>query len=163
MKNKKGIQKSIDDSEITEIKYYDNIQGKWIKVNTTKRIARFMNTSKQQQRRKQNQYNYFNVSFDSVFSEFLDESNMIEDAGFQYFVENDEQIEDLNSIKNYRIIKNSFKYLTPEQKEVIRLKFYKNKSLREIGEMLSISKQSVFERIKNAEKNIKRFFKIVAN
>ena len=163
MKNKKGIEKSIDDSEITEIKYYDNIQGKWIKVNTTKRIARFMNTSKQQQRRKQNQYNYFNVSFDSVFSEFLDESNMIEDAGFQYFVENDEQIEDLNSIKNYRIIKNSFKYLTPEQKEVIRLKFYKNKSLREIGEMLSISKQSVFERIKNAEKNIKRFFKIVAN
>ncbi len=163
MKNKKGIQKSIDDSEITEIKYYDNIQGKWIKVNTTKRIARFMNTSKQQQRRKQNQYNYFNVSFDSVFSEFLDESNMIEDAGFQYFVENDEQIEDLNSIKNYRIIKNSFKYLTPEQKEVIRLKFYKNKSLREIGEMLSISKQSVFERIKNAEKNIKRFLKIVAN
>lgn len=122
-----------------------------------------MNTSKQQQRRKQNQYNYFNVSFDSVFSEFLDESNMIEDAGFQCFVENDEQIESLNSIKNYRIIKNSFKYLTPEQKEVIRLKFYKNKSLREIGEMLSISKQSVFERIKNAEKNIKRFFKIVAN
>ena len=163
MKNKKGIQKSIDDSEITEIKYYDNIQGKWIKVNTTKRIARFMNTSKQQQRRKQNQYNYFNVSFDSVFSEFLDESNMIEDACFQYLGEYDEQIEDLNSIKNYRIIKNSFKYLTPEQKEVIRLKFYKNKSLREIGEMLSISKQSVFERIKNAEKNIKRFFKIVAN
>ncbi len=163
MKNKKGIQKSIDDSEITEIKYYDNIQGKWIKVNTTKRIARFMNTSKQQQRRKQNQYNYFNVSFDSVFSEFLDESNMIEDACFQYLGEYDEQIESLNSVKNYKLIKSSFRYLTPEQKEVIRLKFYKNKSLREIGEMLSISKQSVFERIKNAEKNIKRFFKIVAN
>ena len=57
------------------------------------------------------------------------------------------------------LIENSLYVLTPEQREVVEMVFYKNMSYGEIAKALNITKQSVCERLKNAKRKIKNYIK----
>jgi len=163
-------ENKIDDSkQLITIDYYDRIHNKWIKVEVTKEVARFMKADKQQRRRKQNQYNYFNKPYDEIFDEDKHPENMHflcdETQNPEYILAKKEEalVEKAKKEQQRTIIENSLCDLTAEQREVVEMAMYDNMSYKKIGENLNISKQSVSERMKNAEKNIKKHIKNTEN
>lgn len=163
-------ENKIDDSkELVTIDYFDRINNKWIKVEVTKEVARFMNADKQQRRRKQNQYNYFNKPYDEIFDEDKHPENMHflcdDTQNPEYILAKKEEalIDKAKKEQQRTIIENSLCDLTAEQREVVEMAMYDNLSYKKIGENLNISKQSVSERMKNAEKNIKKHIKNTEN
>lgn len=163
-------ENKIDDSkQLITIDYYDRIHNKWIKVEVTKEVARFMKADKQQRRRKQNQYNYFNKPYDEIFDEDKHPENMNflcdETQNPEYILTKKEEalVEKAKKEQQRTIIENSLCDLTAEQREVVEMAMYDNMSYKKIGENLNISKQSVSERMKNAEKNIKKHIKNTEN
>lgn len=163
-------ENKIDDSkQLITIDYYDRIHNKWIKVEVTKEVARFMKADKQQRRRKQNQYNYFNKPYDEIFDEDKHPENMHflcdETQNPEYILAKKEEalVEKAKKEQQRTIIENSLCDLTAEQREVVEMAMYDNLSYKKIGENLNISKQSVSERMKNAEKNIKKHIKNTEN
>ncbi len=160
---------NLDDSkEIIAIDYYDRIHKQWIKLDVTKEVANLLRASDQKERRKQNQYNYFNKPIDKIFNEnkpenehfLIDESQDVEKILEK--IEND-ILDDLTRNYGRTLIENSLYVLTPEQREVIEMVMYKNMSYSEIGNLLGIDKSSVYSRIKNAKKNIKNHIKNTQN
>ena len=151
MEKEKKTKVKEDINKIVTIDYYDKTKGSFIKVDVTKSVARFLNSSKQKIRRKQNQYNYFNVPFDLIFGENkFDNENLLVDKDFL------EEFQDKAKIKDRekcRELKSIIRLLSPNQREVVEMTCL-NLSFREIGQKLSISKQSAYERFKNAKKNI---------
>lgn len=169
--NNKNINNGnkIDDSkEIVTIDYFDRINKKWIKLDVTKEVANFLKASEQKERRKQNQYNYFNKPIDKIFNEnkpenehfLIDESQDVEKILEKI---EDDILDDLTRNYERTLIENSLYVLTPEQREVIEMVMYKNMSYSEIGNLLGIDKSSVYSRIKNAKKNIKNHIKNTQN
>ena len=156
-------ENKIDDSkELVTIDYFDRINNKWIKVEITKEVARFMKADKQQRRRKQNQYDYYNKPYDEIFDEDKHPENMHflcdDTQNPEYILAKKEEalVEKAKKEQQRTIIENSLCDLTAEQREVVEMAMYDNMSYKKIGENLNISKQSVSERRKNAEKNIKK-------
>lgn len=163
-------ENKIDDSkELVMIDYFDRINNKWIKVEVTKEVARFMKADKQQRRRKQNQYDYFNKPYDEIFDEDKHPENMHflcdDTQNPEYILAKKEEtlVEKAKKEQQRTIIENSLCDLTAEQREVVEMAMYDNLSYKKIGEKLNISKQSVSERMKNAEKNIKKHIKNTEN
>ena len=164
MKNQKDLEQIRDDSkDIVTIDYYDRINKQWIKVEVTKEVARFMQSDTKKTRRKQNQYDFYNIPLSSFETEEDDYCFDIEDENSDIEKKYDEKIkQDLQDIKeDYErtIIENSLYILTPEQREVVEMVFYQNMTYREIAKVLNISKQSVCERLKNAKRKIKNHIK----
>lgn len=170
MNNEKCVEENkVDDSKETiTIDYYDRIHKQWIKLDVTKEVANLLKASDQKERRKQNQYNYFNKPIDKIFNEnkpenehfLIDESQDVEKILEKK--END-VLDDLTRNYERTLIENSLYVLTPEQREVIEMVMYKNMSYSEIGNLLGIDKSSVYSRIKNAKKNIKNHIKNTQN
>ncbi len=71
-------------------------------------------------------------------------------------------ISKLNEYKNMvrKIISNE---LTERQRECITLRFYKNKNVREISNILCIKKATVYKHIRNGLKTIKKHLNIYFN
>ncbi len=164
MKNQKDFEQIRDDSKnLVTIDYYDRIHKQWIKVEVTKEVARFMQSDTKKTRRKQNQYDFYNIPLSSFETEEDDYCFDIEDENSDIEKKYDEKIkQDLQDIKeDYErtIIENSLYILTPEQREVVEMVFYQNMTYREIAKVLNISKQSVCERLKNAKRKIKNHIK----
>ena len=164
MKNQKDFEQIRDDSKnLVTIDYYDRIHKQWIKVEVTIEVARFMQSDTKKTRRKQNQYDFYNIPLSSFETEEDDYCFDIEDENSDIEKKYDEKIkQDLQDIKeDYErtIIENSLYILTPEQREVVEMVFYQNMTYREIAKVLNISKQSVCERLKNAKRNIKNHIK----
>ena len=164
MKNQKDFKQIRDDSKnLVTIDYYDRIHKQWIKVEVTKEVARFMQSDTKKTRRKQNQYDFYNIPLSSFETEEDDYCFDIEDENSDIEKKYDEKIkQDLQDIKeDYErtIIENSLYILTPEQREVVEMVFYQNMTYREIAKVLNISKQSVCERLKNAKRKIKNHIK----
>lgn len=162
-------ENKIDDSkEIVTIDYFDRINKKWIKLDVTKEVAKFLESNNRKLRRKQNQYNYFNKPIDKIFNEnkpenehfLIDESQDVEKILEKI---EDDILDDLTRNYERTLIENSLYVLTPEQREVIEMVMYKNMSYSEIGNLLGIDKSSVYSRIKNAKKNIKNHIKNTQN
>lgn len=163
-------QEPYDDSkEIVTIDYYDRINHKWIKVDVTKEVARFMKADTQQRRRKQNQYDFYNKSYDKVFDEDKHPENMKylldETQSPEYIMEQKEKllIENAKKEEQRTMIENSLNILNDTQLEVIEKTFYENKSENDIAEELGISQQAVSGRLIRAEKNIKNHIKDTEN
>lgn len=165
--NNKNINNGnkIDDSkEIVTIDYFDRINKKWIKLDVTKEVANLLKASDQKERRKQNQYNYFNKPIDKIFNEnkpenehfLIDESQDVEKILEKK--END-VLDDLTRNYERTLIENSLYVLTPEQREVIEMVMYKNMSQNEIAKELNIEQSSVGGRLKRAKENIKKYIK----
>lgn len=151
----KEIKEKEDNKEIVTIDYYDKTRGMWVKVEVTKRVARFLNSNKQKMRRRQNQYNYFNVSFDLIFGDSIDNNeNLLIDKSALEGEEN-ALSEERGSVNKYsrKKLKNILGFLSANQREVAKM-YCQNMSFKEIGDKLSISKQSAYERFKNAKRNI---------
>ena len=164
MNDQKISEQIKDDSkDLVTIDYYDRIHKQWIKVEVTKEVARFMQSDKKKTRRKQNQYDFYNIPLSSFETEEDDYCFDIEDENSDIEKKYDEKIkQDLQDIKeDYErtIIENSLYILTPEQREVVEMVFYQNMTYREIAKVLNISKQSVCERLKNAKRKIKNHIK----
>lgn len=163
-------QQPYDDSkEIVTIDYYDRINRKWIKVDVTKEVARFMKADTQQRRRKQNQYDFYNKSYDKIFDEDKHPENMKylldETQSPEYIMEQKEKllIENAKKEEQRTMIENSLNVLNDTQLEVIEKTFYENKSENDIAEELGISQQAVSGRLIRAEKNIKNHIKDTEN
>lgn len=165
--NNKNINNGnkIDDSkEIVTIDYFDRINKKWIKLDVTKEVANFLKASEQKERRKQNQYNYFNKPIDKIFNEnkpenehfLIDESQDVEKILEKI---EDDILDDLTRNYERTLIENSLYVLTPEQREVIEMVMYKNMSQNEIAKELNIEQSSVGGRLKRAKENIKKYIK----
>ena len=152
-----------DNKDLITIDYYDRIHKQWIKVEVTKEVAKFMKADEQKTRRKQNQYDYYNIPL----SHFEREDNdftfdvIDEDSDIEQQLEKDrlKEIEDMQEDYERTLIENSLYVLTPEQRQVVEMVFYQNMSYGEIAKVLNITKQSVCERLKNAKKKIKNHIK----
>ena len=156
MEKEKKTKVKEDINMIVTIDYYDKTKASLIKVDVTKRVARFLNSSKQKMRRRQNQYNYFNVPFDLIFGENkFDNENLLVDKDFLEEFQDEAKI---NDREKCRELKSIIRLLSPNQREVVKMTCL-NLSFREIGQKLSISKQSAYERFKNAKKNILKLLK----
>lgn len=163
-------ENKIDDSkELVSIDYFDRINNKWIKVEVTKEVARFMKADNQQRRRKQNQYDYFNKPYDEIFDEDKHPENMHflcdETQNPEYILAKKEEalVEKAKKEQQRTIIENSLCDLTNEQREVVEMAMYDNLSYREMAEILNVDKSSVYSRMKNAKKNIKNHIKNTEN
>lgn len=166
MNNEKCVEENkVDDSKETiTIDYYDRIHKQWIKLDVTKEVANLLKASDQKERRKQNQYNYFNKPIDKIFNEnkpenehfLIDESQDVEKILEKK--END-VLDDLTRNYERTLIENSLYVLTPEQREVIEMVMYKNMSQNEIAKELNIEQSSVGGRLKRAKENIKKYIK----
>lgn len=165
--NNKNINNGnkIDDSkEIVTIDYFDRINKKWIKLDVTKEVANFLKASEQKERRKQNQYNYFNKPIDKIFNESKPENEQFlidESQDVEKILEKKENdvLDDLTRNYERTLIENSLYVLTPEQREVIEMVMYKNMSQNEIAKELNIEQSSVGGRLKRAKENIKKYIK----
>ena len=152
-----------DNKDLITIDYYDRIHKQWIKVEVTKEVANFMKADEQKTRRKQNQYDYYNIPLSHFEREdndytfdVIDEDSDIEQQLEQIQLK---EIEDMKEDYERTLIENSLYVLTPEQREVVEMVFYKNMSYGEIAKALNITKQSVCERLKNAKRKIKNYIK----
>lgn len=152
-----------DNKDLITIDYYDRIHKQWIKVEVTKEVAKFMKADEQKNRRKQNQYDYYNIPL----SHFEREDNdftfdvIDEDSDIEQQLEKDrlKEIEDMQEDYERTLIENSLYVLTPGQRQVVEMVFCQNMSYGEIAKVLNITKQSVCERLKNAKKKIKNHIK----
>ncbi len=155
------MEKKKDDSkDIVTIDYYDRINSKWIKVEVTKEVAKFLKTDEQSWRRKQNKYNYYCMSYDDAKEKTGDESffdikNDSFDNNENSYIDN--LLKDIE--KNYQkiLIENSLYSLTTKQREIIELRFYKKHSWGDVAKILKITKQSALERYSAAVNNIKKY------
>lgn len=157
-----------DSKDLVMINYYDRIHHQWIKLEVTKDVARFMQRDRKRKRRYQKKCEKFTAPFDSVFAPnkpynekyLIDESQEYEKIKAE---QRKQKIEEFEIEHSRVLIENSLDVLTPPQREAVEMAFYKNMSYKEIAEQIGISKQSVHDRMKNAEKNIKKFIKTTEN
>ena len=152
-----------NNKDLITIDYYDKIHKQWIKVEVTKEVANFMKADEQKTRRKQNQYDYYNIPLSHFEREDNDYTFDVidEDSDIEQQIERIQlkEIEDMKEDFERTLIENSLYVLTPEQREVVEMVFYKNMSYGEIAKALNITKQSVCERLKNAKRKIKNYIK----
>lgn len=151
-----------DSEEIVTIDYFDRIHNQWIKVDVTKKVARFMAADDKKRKRKQNQYDFYNKQFDTIFNEDKPQNEHFlidEESSPEYILEKEERemLEYVRDEHNRTLIENSLFMLTPTQREVVEMAFYQNMSYSQIAESLGIDKSSVYGRMKKAEKNIKKY------
>lgn len=147
--------------EIT-FKYKDHIHNKVVDVTAKREVRNYIKSSDQRIRRKDNEYQFFNKSWDTVFNEDKPENE-------QYLIDPASDMDsvleamegDLRkaAIREQRraLVENALHCLTPLQREVIDLIFYENKSEREISKILGISHQTVHRRRDKAIKNLKNY------
>lgn len=164
MNNEKDIEQRRDDSkDIVTIDYYDRIHKKWIKVEVTKEVARFMKTNSEITRKKQNKYNFRNIPLSTFETEDDDYSFDVEDesSDIEGIIERQEldRLDDIEFEYERTLIENSLYCLTPTQREVVEMVFIKKMTYSEISKALNISKPSICERMKNAMKNIRNHIK----
>ena len=160
---KKIIQgKLANPNEEVTFKYKDHIHNKVIDVTAKREVRNYIKSSNQKIRRKDNEYQFFNKSWDTVFNEDKPENeHYLIDPASDVDSVLDEMERDLKkaAIKEQRraLVENALHCLTPLQREVIDLIFYENKTEREISKILGISHQTVHRRRDKAIKNLKNY------
>lgn len=160
---KKIIQgKLANPEDLVTFRYKDKIHNKMIKVTDKRRIRNYLRSSNQKIRRSDNEYKFFNKSWDTVFNEDKPENE-------QYLIDPASDMDsvleamegDLRkaAIREQRraLVENALHCLSPMQREVIDLIFYENKSEREIAKILDISHQAVHARRDKAIKRLKDY------
>ena len=133
-----------------------------IDVTAKREVRNYTKSSDQRIRRKDNEYQFFNKSWDTVFNDDKPENEhyLIDPAS-----DMDSVLEAMEgdlrkaAIREQRraLVENALHCLTPLQREVIDLIFYENKSEREISKILGISHQTVHRRRDKAIKNLKNY------
>ena len=161
------IEQRDDSKDKVVIKYHDRIHNQWIDVEVTKEVARFMESNRKQQKRKQDKFEHYTKQFDKVFvpskpnnERFLSDPS----ADYETIKEREweEMFEEYEDEHNRVLIENSLDCLTPEQRIVVEM-IMKNFSYNEIAEKLGISKTAVVSRFKKAKKNIKIYIRDTEN
>lgn len=149
-----------DDDEIVTIDYYDYINKQWIKVDVTKKVARFLDTNDRRTKRKQAQYDYRNISYHKVFNENRPRKineriiDVRQEPDYRLNHEAELRLKDAEIEHKRTIVQDSLCELTQPQREVIEMIMNENLSYRKIGKRLGIGKSSVFERVNAAKTKI---------
>lgn len=164
MNNEKDIEQKRDDSkDLVTIDYYDRIHKKWIKVEVTKEVARFMKTNSEINRKKQNKYNFRNIPLSSFETEDDDYSFDVEDesSDIEGIIERQEldRLDDIEFEYERTLIENSLYCLTSTQRKVVEMVFVKKMSYGDIAKELQISKTAVWKIMQNSRKKIKNHIK----
>lgn len=164
MNNEKYIEQKRDDSkDLVTIDYYDRIHKKWIKVEVTKEVARFMKSNGKKTRRKQNKYNFRNIPLSSFETEDDDYSFDVEDesSDIEGIIERQEldRLDDIEFEYERTLIENSLYCLTSTQRKVVEMVFVKKMSYGDIAKELQISKTAVWKIMQNSRKKIKNHIK----
>ena len=166
MNNIDQNQINIDnDNEIVTIDYFDYINNKWIKVDVTKKVAKFLEADDRNIRRKQAQYNYRNISYHKVFNENRPRkiNKLIIDIKQEPDFRLNYQTELLKQEANYEhkkvLIENALDTLTDNQRRIVVMRM-KNMSYKEIMEVKKVkSLNSVYKPLHVAYKKIKYHIK----
>src|SRR5574344_1559272 len=138
-----------DSKDPITIDYYDRINHKWIKVETTKEVARVLHCEDEKTRKANNRYNNHNYGFDDYFDQskksFANREHYLHDESADIDLDNAEkELMLLKKDEHQRtLIENSLCCLSHEQREVVEMAFYNNMSYREIAEVKNISKPAV--------------------
>lgn len=157
-------QERDDSKDIVTIDYYDRINKRWIKLDVTKEVARFMRADTQKRRRKQNKYDFHNLPFDEVFDSNKDDNPkneylIDENASPDVIMEKKEQakLDEMMRDEQRTLVENALPILTPTQRVTLKMAFYKNMSYRDIAIKRNVTKAAVAKTIRKAQKNIKNF------
>jgi DNA-directed RNA polymerase specialized sigma subunit len=162
-----------DENEIITIDYFDRIHNQMIKVDVTRKVANYLKSNTQKQRRKQNKYNYHNTSMEKYFKNIEED----EEEKEKYLVDNkadieatiesksDERVE--SAVNEYKkaLVENALESaeLSERQKEVITKTFYDNKAERKIAEELNIGNTTVHYHKQKGVKKIKNYISDTQN
>lgn len=134
------------------IKYYDGTKN--IAVEVSDDVAQGYQEIKREEWRQEYHIRTKNIS-----------SNALEESGFQ-FEDKDSDLqanidraeESSEHTGRLAALQTMLTTLTPEQRQIIALKFYQQKNDTEIGQMLGITRQAVQSRIETIFKKIKKVF-----
>ena len=161
--NKLNEEKRDDSKDIVTIDYYDRIHKQWIKLDVTKEVARLLKSEDQKMRRSNNRYNYHNLPFDEVFDSDKNEEYLIDENATIDFDDN-EILRDFSDEERRTIIENSLECLTEDQREVVEMAYFQNKSYSEIARARGVtSKNSIYKVMKAAEKRIRNYIEDTQN
>lgn len=158
-----------DSKDPITIDYYDRINHKWIKVETTKEVARVLHCEDEKTRKANNRYNNHNYGFDDYFDQskkcFADREHYLHDESADIDIDkSDDELIRLKKEEQQRtLIENSLDCLSAEQREAVEKTFYENKSQNQIAKELGVSQQSISERLSNAKIKIKNHIKNTEN
>lgn len=164
----KNLNKTDDSKQLVVIDYYDRIHGQWIKVEVTKEVARFLQSSKKKMRRDQNKYDYYTEPYCDAFNRKKPENEkfLVDEHSDPEIVLEEKEKEKKELIENeYQrtIVENSLYILTPEQREVVEKIFYENKTEDEIASEINRAQSTVSGRKIRAQNKIKNFIKSTEN
>ena len=164
----KEIKRDNSKDPIT-IDYYDRINHRWIKVDTTKEVARLLHSEDEKTRRGNNRYNKYNFGFDDYFDQskksFADREHYLKDDSADIDLDKaDEKLMQSKKEEHQRaLVENSLDCLTIQQRDVVEKTFYENRSQNQIAKELGIAQQSVYGRLANAKIKIKNHIKNTEN
>ena len=159
-----------DSKDIVTIDYYDRINKRWIKLDVTKEVARFMRADTQKRRRKQNKYDFHNLPFDEVFDSNKDDNPnneflIDENASPDFIMEQKEKakVEEAMRDEQRTLVENALPTLTPIQSEVVKL-IMQGYSYSQIAKMRGIeNKSSICKVVKSSKKRIIEFLETDKN
>ncbi len=125
------------------IKYYDRIHKQYIDLEVTDEVAKFLFAHDKWLRRKQNEYNYYNISIDSpVYSNGDDE-----DLTYADILEDKVEVLDCKTcLKRKWLAKVVWKIiekLKPEQQEIIKDIFFNEKTQKEIAKSKGVTEGAI--------------------
>lgn len=161
-----------DSKDPITIDYFDRINHRWIKVETTKEVARFMKADSQKRRRAQNQYNYKTLPFDEVFDNENEDDDydnpnekFLSDPSCLTMEQEEELRMELAELEQQQVLfENALVCLTDDQRECVEMVFYKKMTHQEIADLRGLTdKTSVYKMIKRATNRIKKYIENTQN
>lgn len=157
------VENKPDDKELVVIDYYDRINKKWIKVETTREVARYIENDNKRYRRSMNKHNFHCLPLNEDFDSEENEESLIDKENLTYEQEEELKLELAEFEQKRHIIEQSLFILTPDQRETIEMVFYKNMSYSEIAKARGLNKSTVAVTLHRAIKNIKKHIQNTQN
>ncbi len=153
-----GIEATTQKNSVV-IDYYNKITHKKVYIEVNDLVAKFIKASNQKIRRNTNKYYYYNESLESNIENYGDLLLIDENSDAAILLENvEEEINRVNTnFKRLIFMRKVLFTLKPEQKMILKMYFFENKTYREIGDTLSITRQSVYDRLRCIKNKIKKY------
>lgn len=136
-----------------KLKYFDG--KKTLQIETTNEIAQaYQDIQREEWRNEKAKKRHEQLSLNALTDagmQFVDDESDVE----LKFIEQEECAEKRELLIN---LQDAIDSLNPNQRKMVKMFFYQNKSYSEIGQAFGISKQSAFERMQTILKKLKKFF-----
>lgn len=147
-----------DDDEIVTIKYFDRINHRWIDLEITKKVKRFMQADNKDRKRQQNRYDNRTRPYDEIFDEDKHPGNMkylIDEEQDPYYIlveKKNRLIEEAKIEENRAMVENSLHILNDTQREVIEKMLYEISPKMILEKNLELSNNQYQEDLQERQK-----------